>query len=198
MNHRDSGLAHGTSGSPQLTIENSEAIFMASNNENKLALENIVNTLSERAKGLDLKEHPSMHQQISSSKMKALAKKIKSRQATREEYEEYKWNKKFRNRRKRGIKRFWRQERERLLRGERGTRNWSKEQHDAIIQGKTPKFNGLHIIGHHSYSASKYPHLADKGEIIYPVTSREHFNGWHGGNYKKSSAGKPIVLIIDF
>lgn len=40
--------------------------------------------------------------------------------------------------------------------------------------------------GHHSYSASQYPHLANKGEIIYPATPNEHFNGWHGGNWKNS------------
>ena len=116
----------------------------------------------------------------------------------KKEYKEYQWNVRFRERRKKGVKRFWRQERERLLRGERGTRNWTKEQRAAIIRGETPKFKGLYVIGHHSYSAVKYPHLADKGEIIYPATLREHFRGWHGGNYKKSSAGKPIVLIIDF
>ena len=198
MNHGDSGLAHGTSGSPQLTIENGDAIFVASSIESKIALENIVNTISERTKGLDLKEHPSVHRQLSSKKMKALEKKVESRQATKEEYKEYQWNVRFRERRKKGVKRFWRQERERLLRGERGTRNWSKEQRAAIIRGETPKFNGFYIIGHHSYSAAKYPHLADKGEIIYPATSREHFRGWHGGNYQKSLAGKPIVLIIEF
>ena len=85
-----------------------------------------------------------------------------------------------------------------MLRGEQGTRNWTKEQRTAIIRGETPKFKGLYVIGHHSYSAAQYPHLADRGEIIYPATSREHFRGWHGGNYKESSAGKPIVLIIDF
>ena len=198
MNHGNSGLAHGTSGSPQLMLENSDATFVASSNESRLALEHIVNTISERAKGLDLREHTSVHRQLSKTKMKALAKKVETRQATKKEYKEYQWNVRFRERRKNGVKRFWRQERERLLRGERGTRNWTKEQRAAIIRGETPKFKGLYVIGHHSYSAVKYPHLADKGEIIYPATSREHFRGWHGGNYKKSSAGKPIVLIIDF
>ena len=198
MNHGNSGLAHGTNGAPQLTLENSDAIFVASANESKLALEHIIKTLSERTKGLDLREHPSVHRQLGKAKLKTLEKKVKARRATKKEYKEYKWNVRFRERRKKGIKRFWRQERERLLRGERGTRNWSKEQRDAIIRGETPKFKGLYIIGHHSYSVVKYPHLADKGEIIYPATTREHFRGWHGGNYKKSTAGKPIVLIIDF
>lgn len=49
-----------------------------------------------------------------------------------------------------------------------------------------------------SYSASKFPHLSDKGEVIYPATIREHLYGWHGGNYKNSLPGKPIKDIKDF
>lgn len=52
--------------------------------------------------------------------------------------------------------------------------------------------------GHHSYSASQYPHLANKGEIIYPATPNEHFNGWHGGNWKNSLPGERIKPIDDF
>ena len=42
------------------------------------------------------------------------------------------------------------------------------------------------------------PHLADKGEIIYPVTPNEHLKGWHGGNFKNSRPGEPIIDINDF
>ena len=52
--------------------------------------------------------------------------------------------------------------------------------------------------GHHSYSVSKYPHLADCGEVIFPTTRNEHLNGWHGGNYKNSMPGEPIFSIMDF
>lgn len=52
--------------------------------------------------------------------------------------------------------------------------------------------------GHHSYSVSKYPHLADCGEVIFLTTRNEHFNGWHGGNYKNSMPGEPISSIMDF
>ncbi len=45
---------------------------------------------------------------------------------------------------------------------------------------------------------AKYPHLADKGEIIYPVTFREHFYGWHGRNWRNSIPGEPIIPIKDF
>lgn len=48
------------------------------------------------------------------------------------------------------------------------------------------------IAGHHTYSASKYPHLADKGEVIYPATFNEHLNKWHGKNFKNSYPGAPI------
>lgn len=37
MNHGNSGLAHGTSGSPQLTIENQEMADKTKNNEAKVA-----------------------------------------------------------------------------------------------------------------------------------------------------------------
>ena len=198
MNHANSGLAHGTSGSPQLTLENGDATIVASDNENKLELAHIIKIISERVKGFDLSEHSTIHKQLSSSKMKTLAKKIEKRQATAQEYKAYQWNKRFRERRKKGVERFWRQERERLLKGEQGTRNWTEQQKKDIINGLKPKFNGIAIIGHHSYSAIKYPHLADKGEIIYPATLKEHFSGWHRGNYKNSIAGKPIFLIIDF
>ena len=49
-----------------------------------------------------------------------------------------------------------------------------------------------------SYSASQYPHLANKGEVIYSATPNEHFKGWHGGNWKNSLPGKPINSIDDF
>lgn len=45
---------------------------------------------------------------------------------------------------------------------------------------------------------SQYPHLANKGEVIYPITLNEHFNGWHGGNFKNSLSGEFIVDIHDF
>ena len=54
------------------------------------------------------------------------------------------------------------------------------------------------IQGHHSYSVSKYPHLAGKSAIIYPATFNEHLNGWHGGNFKNSKSGRPIKDIRDF
>lgn len=40
MNHADSGLAHGTSGSPRLTVENGEADIKARENEERIMSEN--------------------------------------------------------------------------------------------------------------------------------------------------------------
>lgn len=66
------------------------------------------------------------------------------------------------------------------------------------MEGKKPKYNGKTLQGHHSYSVSQYPHLAGRSEVIWPVTANEHFRGWHGGNWKNSLPGKPIVDIDDF
>ncbi|NSW38148.1 hypothetical protein HRG09_19340 [Bacillus sp. Xin1] len=154
--------------------------------------------IAERTKGLDLTEHPTQTKQMSSKKMKKLKEKIENRTITKKEYEDYIWNKKFGKRRDDGVKKFWYQEQQRLLNNEPPTRSWTSEQIQDILVGKKPKFDGKPIAGHHTYSASKYPHLADKGEIIYPATFNEHFYGWHGRRWKKSLPGKPIKTIKDF
>ncbi|WP_077618272.1 pre-toxin TG domain-containing protein [Bacillus sinesaloumensis] len=154
--------------------------------------------IAERTEGLDLKEHPTTTKQMSSNKMKELKDKIDNRTITKQEYADYIWNKKFAKRRDKGVKEYWYQEQQRLLNNESLTRNWSQEQIKDILSGKTPKYDGKPIAGHHSYSASKYPHLADRGEIIYPVTFNEHLKGWHGGNWRNSIPGEPIIPIKDF
>ena len=154
--------------------------------------------ISDRVQGFDLKAHPTRNKQLSSSKMQELKNKIDSKTATREEYNLYEWNKKMSQRRSEGVKDFWNQERERIISGEGTTRNWSQKQIADILSGKTPKYNGNPIQGHHAYSVSQYPHLANKGEVIYPVTLNEHLHGWHGGNYRNSLPGEPIIDIHDF
>lgn len=151
-----------------------------------------------RVKNLDLREHPIPHKQMSAKKMKKLKMKIADRSITKEEYKAYTWNKKFAAKRDKGVKEFWRQEKVRLLNNEPPTREWSKEQIDDILNNKRAKFEGKTLQGHHSYSASKYPHLSDKGEVIYPATHKEHFYGWHGRSYKQSLPGKPINYIKEF
>ncbi|WP_260441055.1 hypothetical protein [Parageobacillus thermoglucosidasius] len=110
---------------------------------------------------------------------------------TKEEWKRLQWNKRFAARRDAGVKAFWQQEKRRIKKGEPTTRNWTEEQKKEILSNKIPTHNGEAITGHHAYSASKYPHLANRGEIIYPVTAKEHFYRWHGGSYKKSLPGKP-------
>ena len=154
--------------------------------------------ISDRTKGLDLNPHPIQQKQLSAKKMKELRVKIENRTITKAEYEQYIWNKKFAKHRASGVTDFWYQERQRILNNETPTRDWNQEQLNDILNGKKPKVDGEIVQGHHSYSASQYPHLANKGEIIYPATPNEHFKGWHGGNWKNSLPGKPINPIDDF
>lgn len=154
--------------------------------------------IASRVEGLDLREHPTAHKQLSAKARRSIAQKIRNRTATREEYERYMWDKRFGKRRRAGIKNYWKQERNRLERGEAGTRNWTAEQRAAILSGKTPGFNGKPMQAHHTYSASRYPHLANLGEVIYPATYYEHYMGWHGGVYKNSLPGKRIRPINEF
>ncbi|RIW28968.1 hypothetical protein D3H55_20315 [Bacillus salacetis] len=151
--------------------------------------------IADRTKGLDLNPHPIQQKQLSAKKMKELKGKIENRTITKAEYQQYTWNKKFTKHRNSGVFDFWYQERQRILNNETPTRNWNQEQINDILKGKKPKVNGEIVQGHHSYSASQYPHLADKGEIIYPATPNEHLKGWHGGNWKNSLPGRPINLI---
>lgn len=154
--------------------------------------------IAERTQGYDLEEHPVKQKQLNTSQKAELKQKLNNRTMTKEEYKRWDWNKRFDKRRKAGVDEFWSQEKQRLLNGENGTKNWTTEQKIDIINGKRPKYNGQTIQGHHTYSASKYPQLADKGNVIYPATKTEHLEGWHGGNYKNSLPGKPIKNIIEF
>ncbi|WP_420797590.1 T7SS effector LXG polymorphic toxin [Cytobacillus firmus] len=131
--------------------------------------------ISDRTKGLDLNPHPIQQKQLSAKKMKELRAKIENRTITKAEYEQYIWNRNFTKHRASGVNDFWYQERQRILNNETPTRDWNQEQLNDILNGKKPKVNGEIVQGHHSYSASQYPHLANKGEIIYPATPKEHF-----------------------
>ena len=151
-----------------------------------------------RVKGLDLREHLVQYKQLNSKLRKRIASKIKKRTATKEEYKRFTWDKRFERRRKDAVDKFWKQEKEQLRKGLRGTRNWSEEQKADILKGKKPQFKGKTMQAHHTYSVVKYPHLANKPEVIYPATPYEHFHGWHGGNYKQSKAGERIRKIHEF
>ena len=45
------------------------------------------------------------------------------------------------------------------------------------VSGKQPKVDGEIVNGHHSYSASQYPHLANKGEYISSYIKRAFQSG---------------------
>lgn len=177
MSKPNSGLFIGTVGSIASEKSSAESI------------------IARRTSGMDLNEHPISNKQFNSKKMRQLRQKIASRIATREEYVQYSWNKRFTKRRQAGIDNFWRQERKRLLTGKTPTRQWTPEQKAAILRNERPKIAGRSFQSHHTYSASKYPHLANRGEIIYPATFSEHLYNWHGGNFKNSLPGKPIKPI---
>lgn len=150
----------------------------------------------ERTNGLDLTAHPVKN--FSSTSLKTIKSKLNKRTASKEEYRKYNQNKRLSKRRSLGVEAFWKQERKRLKNNQTPTRNWSKEQRETILAGNRPKFNGKTMQGHHMFSVSTHPHLANKGNIIFPATYNEHKNGFHGGNFKNSLPGKPIRKIKDF
>ena len=149
-----------------------------------------------RIKELDLNKHPVKKR--SDTPLGEIKNKIKNRTATIDEYKTLMQAKRLKRRRDLGVKRFWKKERLRILNNEPTTRNWNAQQMRDIITGKRPKFLNKTMQGHHTFSVKDYPHLADKGEIIFPVTFHEHLYGCHGGNYKKSKPGKLIKNIKDF
>jgi hypothetical protein len=151
--------------------------------------------IAERVQGLDLTPHPVKQKQLSSKQNNKIKSKIAQRKATREEYKRYIWNKRFKRRRDEGVINFWLSEQSRIENGQPTTRNWTKEQQQAILNGGKPTFNGRALAGHHTYSATQYPHLANMAAVIYPATFTEHLKGWHGGNYKNSLPGKRIRRI---
>ncbi|MFJ5963811.1 hypothetical protein [Bacillus sp. NPDC093026] len=61
----------------------------------------------------------------------------------------------------------------RILDGEPTTRDWTNEQIQEILKGNKPQYNGHSIIGHLTYIAMNYPHICNKGELIYPVTGMD-------------------------
>jgi len=151
-------------------------------------------TIQTRAKQLDLREHPRKNN-ITAKQRKEIREKISNRTASKVEYKLFDSDKRFAERRKNGVNDFWKQERRRIKKNEIPTRSWNDEQKSAILRGERPKYNGKTVQGHHTYSALKYPHLANKGEIIYPITFDEHLYGWHGGNFKNSLPGIPIKKV---
>ena len=122
----------------------------------------------------------------------ALRAKLTDRTMTRGEYERYSWDRRFTNRRGRGVDRFWSNERQTLRDGGEGTRHWTPDQRNSILQNRRPRFNGRTVEGHHRYNALDHPQLADDPGNIYPATRPEHLHRWHGSNYRNDTFGGPL------
>ncbi|WP_277422876.1 RHS repeat-associated core domain-containing protein, partial [Pseudomonas viridiflava] len=133
---------------------------------------------------------------LSGPNKKAIEGKIANRTATQDEMANYDWDRRFSLRRRQGVRSFWTDERNRLKRGEPGTRDWSDAQKEDILNKKTPKFDGKPIEGHHMYNALDYPQLANSKLNIYPTTKSEHLYRWHGGNFQNDTKGKPLNPLV--
>lgn len=122
-----------------------------------------------------------------------MKEKLKNRTIKREEYRQLEWDRKFKNRRNRGVSRFWAAEKRRLesRKNNFGTRNLSDSQKMDILAGRVPQYGGKPLEGHHMYNAIDFPQLADDPTNIYPATHDEHFWRWHGGNYQNDTMGNP-------
>lgn len=131
-------------------------------------------------------------QPLTDVQKKNLRQNFQNRSITRDEYLRLDWDRRFNNRRQRGVSRFWAAERRRLRAGASGTRNWTPGQHQAIWEGRTPRFGGQPIEGHHRYNALDHPQLADEPMNIFPATWNEHFYRWHDGNFQKDTFGNPL------
>lgn len=147
--------------------------------------------IRDRVKGLDLREHPVKYK--SPLSRREIKEKISKRTASKDEYKKYNSMNRLDKRRKKGVNEFWKQERRRIKRGEPTTRNWTSDQRNDILHNRKPKINGKSVQGHHTYNVSKYPHLADKGEVIFPASFEEHLYVWHGGNFQNSLPGMPFL-----
>lgn len=145
---------------------------------------------------LDTREHPTKQKQLSSKNLKILREKVRNRTITKTEYKQLDWQRRLDARRKYGIDIFWEREAELIIHNQPTTRNWSAEQIADILNGKRPKYKGESMHSHHTYSVAKYPHLANIGYLIYPVTRNEHINRWHGRNFRNSIHGQPVNITF--
>lgn len=163
----------------------------------KTRLNNLEESAPESAPpGNQYRTHEVPFTPLSKQQRAALNSKLRDRSISKNEYKHLEWDRRFNNRRNRGVDRFWAAERRRLTNGEPGTRNWTKTQIEDILARKRPSFDGETIQGHHKYNAINYPHLADKAWNIYPATRLEHFHRWHGANWQNETSGVPLNILF--
>lgn len=126
---------------------------------------------------------------MSQTKKQSYREKLKNRKLTKDEYKTAYREKRFENRRREGIKKFWKEEKERIQTGQKPSREWTPQQRQDILNNKIPKEpNGKAIEGHHKYSAREYPQHANDPKNIEPLTRAEHLQR-HGGNTKNPTHG---------
>ena len=88
------------------------------------------------------------------------------------------------------IRLAWENERQ-LVREGKGTRDWTREQQQSILDeniGKAYDDNGKAFEGHHMKNAETYPEYQGEAENIEFLTRAEHQDA-HGGNFQNSTNG---------
>ena len=92
----------------------------------------------------------------------------------------------------------WNNEKQLVLDG-KGTRNWTKEQQQEILdKGKAYDDNGKAFEGHHMKSVEKYPEYQGEAGNIQFLNRQEHKEA-HGGNFQNPTNGyfNPVTKITD-
>jgi len=160
----------------------------ADRRSSKMAQSKVRDYVAEMTSPLSNRRNPTLSQKaVDEAKAKAQARTL-----TQEEYRSIQSDKRFSERRREGVRQMWVEERARLMRGEPGTRDWSPQQRQDILNRKTPLGpDGKPMEGHHMYSAQEYPKLADNPRNMVGTTKNEHVNRWHGGDTRIPTHGAP-------
>lgn len=88
----------------------------------------------------------------------------------------------------RAVNKAWERERQLVLEN-KGTRDWTPEQQQAIIdKGRAYDDNGRAFEGHHMKSVEAYPDYQDLPDNIQFLTKSEHLNA-HGKNFQNPTNG---------
>ena len=94
-------------------------------------------------------------------------------------------------RRRKGVKLAWEEERKLIEQGKPGTRFWTdNEKAELRATGKVKGY-----VGHHINSVSTHPELADVPDNIRFVDSIEHLDA-HGGNYHNPTQGELVSRTL--
>ncbi|MEQ9305073.1 MAG: hypothetical protein RJQ14_14285, partial [Marinoscillum sp.] len=90
--------------------------------------------------------------------------------------------------RQKGVNLAWKQEKELVEKTGLGTRNWTAEEIDELIEnGKVEGYEG-----HHINNVANHPEMADDPDNIEFVTADEHIEDRHGGNTHNPTSGEKL------